>query len=358
MKTLYFYAYALYNSFGDTNMKELVTINMIADELGLSRNTVSKALNNQHVKEQTKKLVIKKAVELGYKGFGFYREEKESNTLKILLLAGKPIYDLDFFVSFARGVEKTNTSYNIETFQYTYGEKSTFQQLESYINSLGIDGIIGIELYSEDLLKNILKTNIPVVFIDASIELKKQNGNYDVLLMESRTSVNNICKYLIKRGFNRLTYCGDHLHCLGFNERFLGMRDSLGDIGHRIDMSQQLLLPDDSPFGDIGWMVQKIKKLKFKPQVFVCANDSIALSVVNALKELDYKIPDEVQVIGFDNTIESIISSPQITTINVDKELLGQESLYLLVDRINRPNSAIKTIYINTNIIFRETTKK
>lgn len=105
-------------------------------------------------------------------------------------------------------------------------------------------------------------------------------------------------------------------------------------------------------------MKKQISSLKYRPQVFVCANDSIALSVVNALNALGYQIPDEVQVIGFDNTIESTISKPKITTIDVNKELLGQEALYLLVDRINRPNSVNKTIYINTKIIFRQTTKK
>lgn len=339
-------------------MNKNITINMIAEELGLSRNTVSKALNNQHVSESTKKLIIDKAEELGYKGYGLYRERKELNTLKILLLAGKPIYDLDFFISFARGVERTDTKYNIEIFQYTFGTNTTFKQLGDYLDSLKIDGIIGIELYSKDLLEYILKTKIPTVFIDASIDLKHKNGNFDVLLMESRDSIYKLCNYLIANGFNRLTFCGDRDHCIGFNERFLGMRDSLSDIGHRIDMEQQLLLPDDSPFGDISWMTKQISALKYKPQAFICANDSIASSVINALKTLNYKIPHEVQVIGFDNTIESTISIPPITTVNVDKELLGQEALYLLVDRINRPNSAIKTIYIDTNIIFRQSTKK
>lgn len=337
-------------------MSKIITIQMIADELKLSRNTVSKALNNRHVSKETKELVINKAKELGYKGFGYQKAEKKEKKTNILLLAGKPIYDLDFFVNFARGMESSTLSSKVDIFQYTYSKSSTFDQLEKYIESLEIDGIIGIELYTHSLLINILNLNIPIVFIDSSINLKYSEGNYDVLLMENRDSVYKICSNLIDQGYNRLTFCGDHLHCLGFNERFLGMRDSLDDINHRIDMNQQLLLPDNSPFGDIDWMVSKIKKLKYKPHAFVCANDSIARSVVNALLKMNVKVPDDVQVIGFDNTIESTIESPKITTVNVNKELLGKEALHLLIERINREGSPSKKIYINTNIIYRETT--
>lgn len=355
-KTLYFSAYARYNMCGDVKMSEIVTIKQIAEDLNISRNTVSKALNNKHVSEKTKELVLNKAKELGYKGFGYDDKEKEKETLNILLLAGKPLYDLDFFVSFAKGVENTNSKYHIEIFQYTYGQNNTFEQLKNHLTSLKIDGIIGIELYSHSLLVNILRTNIPIVFIDASTNLKYLKGNYDVLLMQSRDSVYKVCSNLIQKGYNRLTFCGDHLHCIGFNERFLGMRDSLDDISHRIDMSQQLLLPDNSPFGDTNWMVSKIKSLKYRPHVFVCANDSIARSVINALRQMNIEVPKDAQVIGFDNTIDSRLESPKITTINVDKELLGKEALYLLIDRIIRKGSVSKNIYINTDIIYRETT--
>lgn len=337
-------------------MSKIVTIKMIADELGLSRNTVSKALNNQRVSKETKELVINKAKELGYKGYGLISNEKKVKPLKILILAGKPLFDLDFFINFARGVENADTNYNVEIFQYTYGKKSTFEQLKNHLESLNIDGIIGIELYEHSLLVNILKTKIPIVFIDASLNLKYLEGNYDVLLMENRDSVYKICINLITKGYNRFTFLGDHLHCLGFNERFLGMRDSLDDINHRINMDQQLLLPDNSPFGDITWLTNKIKSLKYKPEVFVCANDSIAHNLVNALKRLNIKVPEEAQVIGFDNTIDSTTSNPKITTVDVNKELLGSEALYLLIDRINRKNGPSKTIYIKTNILYRETT--
>ena len=215
----------------------------------------------------------------------------------------------------------------------------------------------GIELYDEVFLKKFLTLTTPVIFIDAVFGLKDMTGNFDAILMESREPMYHISKAFIKRGLNRIVFCGDYKHCQGFYERFLGVRDAIADIPHRMDMSQQLILPDDSPFGDTSWLAKKINNLSIMPQVIICANDSIAINVCQALKRLRLNIPKDVQVVGFDNIVDASIYSPSITTVNVDKELLGQEALYMLIDRINRPKTPPRMIYFKTELIYRESTK-
>ncbi len=336
-------------------MSNRVTIQQIADELGLSRNTVSKVINNKEVPDSTRDRVINKAIELGYKGFK-QMKNLEVKKLKLLLLAGKPLSNLDFFISLIRGVENLVTGMNIDFFQYTMNTNTSFEQLENYMSNLKIDGIIGIELYDKPFLKKFLKLNIPVVFIDSAIDLKSYEGNFDIILMENREPIYQITKSLINNGLRRIVFCGDHLHCQGFYERFLGLRDALADISHRMDMSQQLLLPDDSPFGDEKWLSRKIKDLPIMPQAIICANDSIAIHVINAIKHLGLEVPGHIQVVGFDNIIDANYTDPTVTTVNVNKELLGQEALYHLTNRIHRKNIPTRTIYYNTHVIYRNST--
>jgi LacI family transcriptional regulator len=337
-------------------MKKRVTVQQIADELGLSRNTVSKVINNKKVPEKTQKLVIEKAVELGYKGFNMLKEV-EVEKFKILLLTGKPLSNLDFFISLVRGVENLVTNLNIDFFQYTINENTSFLQLKNYMENLKIDGVIGIELYDKEFLKKFLKTNIPIVVIDSAIGLRKYEGNFDVILMENREPIYKISKELINGGLMRISFCGDHMHCQGFYERFLGLRDAYLDISRRIDYKQQLLFDDDSPFGDIKWLAKKIKGLPMLPQAIICANDSIAINVINAVKYLGLKVPDMIQVVGFDNIVDAEYINPSLTTVNVDKELLGKEALYILIDRIRRKEIPTRTIYFNTNIVYRNSTR-
>src|SRR5690554_5309243 len=122
-------------------MKEKPSIQKIADELGLSRNTVSKVINNKPVPKNTRDRVIKKAIELGYKGFRQYQGTSIKN-LKLLLLTGKPISNLDFFISMLRGVENLVSNLNIDFFQYTINAHTSFEQLRQYMLDLKIDGVI------------------------------------------------------------------------------------------------------------------------------------------------------------------------------------------------------------------------
>jgi len=337
-------------------MKEKASIQQIADELGLSRNTVSKVINNKPVPGNTRERVIQKAIELGYKGFSQYQGH-EVKKLKLLLLAGKPLSNLDFFISMMRGVENLVTNLNIDFFQYTINSNTSFDQLHSYMDNLNIDGVIGIELYDEGFLKKFLSLKTPVIFIDAAFGLKEMQGNFDAILMESREPMYKISSAFIKEGITRIVFCGDYKHCQGFYERFLGVRDAISDIPHRMDLTQQLILPDDSPFGDASWLAKKINNLSMTPQAIICANDSIAINVCQAVKKIGLNIPKDIQVVGFDNIVDASIYNPSITTVNVDKELLGQEALYMLIDRINRPSTPTRMIYFKTELIYRQSTK-
>lgn len=337
-------------------MKEKASIQQIADELGLSRNTVSKVINNKPVPGNTRDRVIEKAIELGYKGFSQYKGN-EVKKLKLLLLAGKPLSNLDFFISMMRGVENLVTNLNIDFFQYTINSNTSFDQLHSYMDNLNIDGVIGIELYDDVFLKKFLALQTPVIFIDAAFGLKEMQGNFDAILMESREPMYKISSAFINNGLSRIVFCGDYKHCQGFYERFLGVRDAIADIPHRMDLTQQLILPDDSPFGDASWLAKKINNLSMIPQVIICANDSIAINVCQAIKKMGLNIPKDIQVVGFDNIVDASIYNPSITTVNVDKELLGQEALYMLIDRINRPTTPTRMIYFKTELIYRQSTK-
>jgi LacI family transcriptional regulator len=329
---------------------------MIADSLGLSRNTVSKVINNKPVPNLTRERVIKKAIEVGYKGFSQVKQN-EIRRLKLLLLAGKPLSNLDFFISLVKGVENLATTLNVDFFQYTINPNTSFEQLRNYISNLKIDGIIVIELYDEGFLDRFLSLQLPIVFIDAAFGLKKHDGNYDVILMESRDLVYRMAKEYLKNGYKEMVYCGDHQHCQGFYERFLGLRDAFSDYATPIDLSNQLIFSDDSPFDDTSWLAKKISGLKVRPKVIFCANDFIAINTCKAVQLLKYRIPEDIQIIGFDNIIDSNFNVPSITTINVNKELLGQEALYVLIDRINRPKNPSRTIYFKTDLITRNSTR-
>lgn len=342
-------------------MNKTVTINEIANELGLSRNTVSKVLNGKKVPEQTKKIVMDKAIELGYKNLNIVSSnDSYLRNQKILLLTSKTLFNLNFFLSIVRGIEATVKKYDFELLQYTFNPSilASYKDLSTYIKALSVDGIICIESFDNKFIKELLAQEVPVVFIDFTSSITDFKGNYDIVMMENLDVVKHLCSTLIKQlNCRNFGFVGDYLHCKGFYERFIGMKEALFVNKIEYQPSFSITFEDSFPYGDSKQMQKVISEMPKLPDCFICANDSIALSLISALKALNYRIPEDIQVVGFDNIHEARISEPPLTTINTDKEYLGKQALNTLLNRIKHPKEKNRIVYTETNIVLRQSTK-
>ncbi|HOJ44856.1 MAG TPA: LacI family DNA-binding transcriptional regulator [Bacilli bacterium] len=339
-------------------MKKAIRIIDIANELGMSRNTVAKALNGNRVPDQTRQSVFEKAAELGYKGLGSSQlETTYLRNQKILILTSHPLSNLSFFMALIRGIESTVRTYNFELLQYTFNENTTYRELNAYIKGLNLDGIICIESFSERFIKQILSLEIPIVFIDFMYQEKTMPGYYDIVTMSGFRQVKEICDYLInKYNFTTFGFVGDYRHCLGFYERFAAMREALFNAKIDYEPRYSLLMQDTFEYGEAIKLKEKILDMNQLPQAFICANDFIASSMIKALTMVGKLIPRHISVIGFDNSVESRVVSPKITTVHVDKEFLGKQALLVLLNRIKHPKEKNRIVYIDTEIIIREST--
>ncbi|HHU28009.1 TPA: LacI family transcriptional regulator [bacterium] len=342
-------------------MSKTITINDIANELGLSRNTVSKVLNGKKVPEQTKKIVMDKAIELGYKNLNLVSSnDSYLRNQKILLLTSKALFNLNFFLSIVRGIENTVKKYDFELIQYTFNFSTltSYKDLSTYIKALHVNGIICIESFENEFIKELLSQEVPVVFIDFTSSITDFKGNFDIVMMENIDVVKQLCNLLIKQSnCKTFGFVGDYTHCKGFYERFIGMKEALFANNIEYQPSYSITFDDSFTYGDSKQMQKVLSEMLELPDCFICANDFIALSLMSALKALGKKIPEDIQVVGFDNIHESRISEPPLTTINTDKEYLGKQALNTLINRIKHPKDKNRIVYTETNIILRQSTK-
>jgi LacI family transcriptional regulator len=338
-----------------------ITIQEIANELGLSRNTVSKAMNQGDVPEKTRKLVLEKAIELGYKGLDYASGKSEYlRNQKILLLTSRTLSNLNFFLSIVRGIEATVKKYDFELLQYTFNATtaSAYKDLGNYVKAIKVDGIICIESFEGRFINMLLGLDIPTTFIDFphfSIDIP---GKYDIVIMQNSDPITLLCNELIRQ--HKLTtfgFVGDYLHCRGFYERFLGMREALFLNNIEYDSTYSITEPDSFPYGNPQEMKKTLMSMKSLPACFVCANDSIAIATIEALKLIGRRIPEDVSVIGFDNVAEGRVVVPSLTTINTDKEYLGRQAIVTLLNRIKHPEERNRIVTISTNWVLRGSTR-
>ena len=342
-------------------MKKAVTIKSIAEQLNLSRNTVAKALNGQYVPEKTRELVLKKAQEMNYKSLNVNHIEIGSKRYRILLVSGKPLNNINYFVPLLKGIENYCYEKNYEFFQYTYNlHRTPFSSFADYVKELNPDGIVAIECFEKVFVNKLINLGKPICFNDFTATDLISDKRFDIISTNDEKSVCDAVKLIYnKYKLTRFTFVGDPNHCLSFHERYMGMLKAIISSNGIHSRNEDIRCDDESfDYGNPEAIKTKILKLRYKPECYICCNDFVARNVCNALKSLNIRVPQDALVIGFDNVTEATALSPSISTFSIDKEFLGRETLRTLVHRIENPNIPSRMITVNTDVILRESTNR
>lgn len=336
-------------------MGKRVTIQNIADSLGVSRNTVSKALNNTGVlAESTRIRILERAKEMGYKQFLFAPSQDESSDTPIREIA-----------LFTQNMPSSShfASQLLNTFQEKISKErfklSIFllrdQEITELRLPLGFDAekceaIVCIELFNCTYSKMLCDLDLPVLFIDAAAGIDFSQYRADFLLMENTSSIYNLTNTFIKDGCRSFAFAGDIYNCQSFYERYCGFSKALRDA----DLSAATtLFQTKSAFLNLDNLCGLISALRQLPEVFICANDFVAIDLVRALKKCSYQIPKDVRICGFDDSKESKIVDPPLTTVRIPSSEMGIIAADLLLSRIHMNTLPYRTTYVKTDILYR-----
>lgn len=348
-------------------MNNKITLQDIADALGISRNTVSRALNNTGtVSDITRDKIFQKAAEMGYKQFPILSAIAETSSPAPLGTAN----EIALFTQSFPGGSHFGTKL-LDSFQKKIGDfgyklsiyiirDSEIEQLcfPANFNQRHTAGIICMELFSEAYSDFVCRQKLPALFVDTVFNHNDLNLQADLLYMENRTSVYLMLKELIQDGWRNISFIGDRFHCQSFYERWETYCAVMADYSVTINFDNSILDSDSSPYGDVTWLSQRIKRLPALPDAFFCANDYLAICTLKALKYINISVPDDVLLCGFDDAPESVIVEPAITTIRIPSDSMGYIAAELLMSRISHPSMPYRTTYVKTKIMYRDSAKK
>lgn len=336
-------------------MKETVTIQDLANALNMSRNTVSKALNGKYVPLKTRNAVINAAIEMGYKGYKLAASNERGSLIqkRIVLLSSRLLLNMNYYLHVLRGIEETMIDHDMELLQFNVTNPSSFTKFQNYISNNKVDGIICIEFWDPAYVTTLIDMGIPLVFIDFPVINMPLTGHFDIIMPESRHAVMDFC--INQRQTNAAKtfgFVGDYQHCLSFFERYSGMLEALYLTGAQIDNSYSITYSDSKSYSQEN-LQEALLALPSFPDCFICANDSIALNLMAALKAQKINVPKELKIVGFDNIIDSKNANPPLTTFNVNKKELGKQTINFLLNRISNPSQPNCTIHIASKLIIR-----
>lgn len=341
------------------------TIQNIADHLGLSRNTVSKALKgNPEVSENTRDLVTKTAQKMGYKNLGLtgtnLPSSESSSNGTILFLTKTYAPDSEFWTTVLRGIESvlSDAHYHLTI---SIMSDSELKQLNfpKIISDPFVKGIILVEISDKVVCNALAGFNLPVVSVDMpNVPFEELNG-IDVVTMENKKHLKHLTEQLINKGAKRFGFIGDLYSPnagRGFQERYDALCESLSAHQLSLDSESCMLYETQEDFRNFQTIVQKVQAMSSLPDVFVCGNDWTAVQLIYALQFLGFRIPKDVSVIGFDNIPAASRISPALTTISTPKKYLGIAAAKQILERIQFPDSPHVFCEYETELIIRDST--
>jgi LacI family transcriptional regulator len=341
-------------------MKNKVTIQQIADLTGMSKFAVSRALSGKPgVSSSTRETIVRMAGQLGYfkqrdrvpyaspslpdnteAPFGGEVEPMQGTILVLFQSVRYQNRSSVYWGPIFDGVSARLNESGVNVMTLTEPAGDTLFQL---LNPVALKGVIALGMVSTQILLDIKRLGIPVVMIDHVDPALP----CDTIYTDNVTSMRELVVKLISQGRKRFQFVGDIYDAHSFQERWLAFRAALEEYGLPHDQNPELIGHDD-----LYEIVPRLLREQPLPEVFVCVNDITALIVLNAARELGIAVPEQVGVTGFDDNFPDV--QPGLTTVQVNKELLGQRAVDKLFWRIQNPYSQIEKTLIYAEPIYRD----
>lgn len=321
-----------------SSQKKKVRMKDIADKLNISVNAVSLALNNKAgVSSETRQKVLEIANELEYVDRSPSLIKKNQLNNICLMIEERNFKDVRFYSSVILGIESEAKKNNYDLI-VTFIDKNNYT-IPSSIEQKKVSGIIIVGTVDDEYLKRVLYYGIPIIQVDnASFSI-----NTDAVLTQNISGAYMATKYLIDNNHKEIGFFGEKDLTLSFYERWIGFNKSMEDNGLTID--EKLCLTNSienyalkNDYKAVKEIIEKMDKL---PTAWVCANDSAAVTLINALNIINIRVPDDISVIGFDDIDLCKAITPNLTTIRINKNFMGAQAVRNLLwrmENIDEPN--------------------
>lgn len=346
-------------------MKRKATTADIARMLGLSRTTVSKALNGHPtVPPATRRRVLEMAARLRYK---HYRPDSPADrpepdeaasgaamrTIACLVRASLARSgSKGYWVDVLQGIEESTRrrGWNM-VLHFVRQEDLESLSLPRSLAEAHVDGVIMAGITRLAYVRAVAGLGLPAVLIDHDSAARAEDAVFDTVLMESERSVRDLTARLIALGHRRIGFIGDIEDCLSFMERWNGFRLAMMDAGLAVDPACCAVAPRPRHYFDGAEVAEALAAMPDLPTAFVCANDVVAIRTVQALGRMGLAVPRDLSVTGFDSIETDTDPLPDglsLASVRIDAVRVGSRAFEQLVLRMTQPDRPIEHIRLAT----------
>ncbi|WP_165354537.1 LacI family DNA-binding transcriptional regulator [Tropicimonas sp. IMCC6043] len=341
-----------------TKEKPKINITTIARAAGVSTSSVSLALNGKPgVSEETRQNILRIARESGYRHHAT-SDTSGMRVLQILACAEGEIVGEDmsrspFFMDLVRSIEREARTHGysciVSTVSLSEVEREVHRILAPFANSGLV--LLGTNL-DDSQLESLARLAEHTVVIDTLAARTPLN----TVVMNNRQGAILATRHLLELGHRSFGYCHGTRRISNFRERERGFLETLGEAGLSVPATSRFALTSDIQVATAEMSRMLSDRETPMPTALVCENDYLAIGAIRALTAADYRVPDDISVVGFDDIAESRVTSPELTTVHVSTDVIARNAVSRLVELQKDPLSLPVKQIVDTHLVIRQST--
>jgi LacI family transcriptional regulator len=324
----------------------------IAEAIGVSTVTVSKALaNKEGVSDELRSIIKNKATELGYVYNPIPKSMLNGRVNNVGILVSKKFlvrgYDV-YFQIYETIVEKLTEDGYFGLLEVLTKQEELDCEMPRVLRESKVDGIILLGQISYPYIQMIASSEIPFVLLDFY-------GSYEgvtSVVADNFYGSYILTSYLIKKGHRKIGFVGNYRATSSIMDRYMGYLKSLIENDCDEKINEFLIMDRDN--NNINTNLTLPKEM---PTAFVCNNDEVANTLIGQLIQNGYNVPEDVSVVGFDNFEKNYSSPIGITTVEVDFIDMGKTAVDIILKKIQDSDYDPGRHLINCRMVIRDSVK-
>lgn len=328
--------------------RKKITISQIAETAQVSIATVSRLLNNTgYVKPETKKKIFSAMEQLG-----FQPDNTDSFESTRSILVCFPDFRNPFNNDIISGIQSAAAARNYRPFYYEATDlNAELSNYEIILKRHHFSGIILVHnVVDLNLLEN-LRRRYPVVMCSEHCD----HPAVSFVSIDDNIAAQNAINHLITIGRTKIAFINSMLIHNYAKHREKGVLAALKHAGLSLNLDWIAHISDIDFEMAVSAAISMLS-MPDRPNAFFCVSDVYAAAVVKAAMSLGLNVPEDVAVVGFDNTNLAIMTVPSLTTVNQPSFQIGQQSCDILINQIENPETTVKHVILNTDLIVRGST--
>lgn len=328
------------------DLEKKVRMADIAQKLGISIVSVSKGLAGKDgVSDEMRAKILETAAQMGYVAPQARKEERITSGNVGILVADRFIADNAFYPALYRQVmvRLAESGYS-SIMEIVSPEVETKEIMPAMVRGNKVDGIIFMGELRRSYLKKVISSGLPFILLD----FYDEELEADSVTSDNVAGAFRITNAILKSGKRKIAYVGSIFATSSIMDRFLGYSKALLQAG--LPYRPDWRLEDR----DVEGRFIPIRLPEDMPDAFVCNCDEVAYNLVEQLKGLGYRIPEDIAVTGYDDHRFAQICDPPLTTYRVNVEDMGRMAAVQLLRKIKGKHFTGGNSVVGGKLIYRD----